>query len=129
MTAQHNLIGYYASPAQAAARMRLLAVRAMGSARALPRGQRHAIILAAMAGNYLSSPEANAPGVRAISQSVREAIGDLETPTLLVFKLWRLARGAPIRRLTLARARRRRFQPTGGGARRRMTPARRDRAI
>jgi tetraprenyl-beta-curcumene synthase len=93
MTDQHNLIGYYASPAQAAARMRTLAVRAMRSARALPRGQRHAIILAAMAGNYLSSPEANAPGVRVISQSVREAIGYLETPTLLVFKLWRLARG------------------------------------
>jgi hypothetical protein len=74
--------------------MRMLAVQAMRSARALPQGQRHAIILAAMAGNYLSSPEAHAAGVRAVSQSVRGAIGDLATPTLLVFKLWRLARGA-----------------------------------
>ena len=93
-TDQHNLIGYYASPAEAAVRMRILAVQAMRSARALPRGQHHAIILAAMAGNYLSSPEAHAPGVRAVSQGVREEIGELETPTLLVFKLWRLARGA-----------------------------------
>ena len=93
-TDQRSLIGYYASPAEAAVRMRMLAVQAMRSARALPRGQHHAIILAAMAGNYLSSPEAHAPGVQAVSQSVREAIGDLATPTLLVFKLWRLARGA-----------------------------------
>jgi tetraprenyl-beta-curcumene synthase len=93
-TDQSSLVGYYASPAEASVRMRMLAVQAMGSARALPQGQRHAIILAAMAGNYLSSPEAHAGGVRAVSQSVRGAIGDLATPTLLVFKLWRLARGA-----------------------------------
>jgi tetraprenyl-beta-curcumene synthase len=93
-TDQGSLVGYYASPAEAAVRMQMLAVQAMRSARALPRGRRHALILAAMAGNYLSSPEAHAPGVGAVSRSVREAIGDLATPTLLVFKLWRLARGA-----------------------------------
>ena len=93
-THQGSLVGYYASPAEAATRMRMLTVRAMRSARALPRGRRHALILAAMAGNYLSSPEAHAPGVAAVSQSVGEEIGDLATPTLLVFKLWRLARGA-----------------------------------
>jgi hypothetical protein len=47
-----------------------------------------------MAGNYLSAPEANAPDVKAVSQSVREAIGDLATPTLLVFKLRHLGGGA-----------------------------------
>jgi tetraprenyl-beta-curcumene synthase len=93
-TDQSSLVGYYASPAEAAVRMRMLAVQAMSSARALPQGHRHAIILAAMAGNYLSSPEAHAPGVRAVSQSVQGAIGDLAMPTLLVFKLWRLARRA-----------------------------------
>ncbi len=72
----------------------MLAVQSMLSARALPRGRRHAIILAAMAGNYLSNPEAHAPGVRSVSQSVQEVIGPLATPTLLVFKLWRLAGGA-----------------------------------
>lgn len=89
-TDQRSLVEYYASPAQAAARLQALAVRAMGCARALPRGGRHAIILAAMAGNYLSSPEANMPDVKAVSESVLEAIGDLATPTLLVFKLRRL---------------------------------------
>jgi len=98
-THQGSLVGYYASPAEAATRMRMLTVRAMRSARALPRGRRHALILAAMAGNYLSSPEAHAPGVEAVSQSVREEIGYLASPTLLVFKLWRLARGADDTRL------------------------------
>jgi tetraprenyl-beta-curcumene synthase len=87
ITDQRSLVSYYASPAQAAARLELLAVKAVGCAQALPRGERHAIILAAMAGNYLSSPEANAPDVKAVSQSVLDAIGDLATPTLLVFKL------------------------------------------
>jgi tetraprenyl-beta-curcumene synthase len=94
LTDQRSLVSYYASPAQAAARLQVLAVKAVSRARALPRGARHAIILAAMAGNYLSAPEADAPDVKAISQSVREAIGDLATPTLLVFKLRRLGSGA-----------------------------------
>ncbi len=94
LTDQRSLVSYYASPAQAAARLQVLAVKAVSCARALPQGARHAIILAAMAGNYLSAPEANAPDVKAVSQSVREAIGDLATPTLLVFKLRRLGSGA-----------------------------------
>jgi tetraprenyl-beta-curcumene synthase len=94
ITDQRSLVYYYASPAQAAVRLQVLAVKAVGRARALPRGARHAIILAAMAGNYLSAPEANTPDVKTVSQSVREAIGDLATPTLLVFKLRRLGSGA-----------------------------------
>ncbi len=92
-THQPSLIGYYASPAQAVARLHLLAVQAVGRARALPHGRRHLIILAAMAGNYLSNPQANASDVRDVAHSVLDAIGDLATPTLLVFKLRRLAGG------------------------------------
>jgi len=88
-TNQRSLVAYYASPAEAAARLRMLAVQAVARARALPRGRRHAIILAAMAGNYLSTPEADAPDLEAVSQGVLDAIGDLAAPTLLVFKLWR----------------------------------------
>jgi tetraprenyl-beta-curcumene synthase len=92
-TNQHSLVGYYASSERAAARLQMLAVEAMDRARALPRGSRHAIIVAAMVGNYLSTPEAKAPDVRAISQNVLEAIGDLASPTLLVFRLRRLVGG------------------------------------
>jgi tetraprenyl-beta-curcumene synthase len=90
-TDQPSLVGYYASPAHAAARLQTLAARAVGHAGALAHGRRHLIILAAMAGNYLSNPEANAPDVRDVVQSVLDAIGDLAMPTLLVFKLRRLA--------------------------------------
>jgi tetraprenyl-beta-curcumene synthase len=90
-TDQPSLVGYYASPAQAAARLQTLAVQAVSRARALAQGRRHLIILAAMAGNYLSNPQADAPEVRDVAHSVLDAIGDLATPTLLVFKLRRLA--------------------------------------
>lgn len=90
-TNQPSLVGYYASPAETAARLRLLAVQAVSRARALPHGRRHLIILAAMAGNYLSNPEAGASDVSDLAHSVLDAIGDLATPTLLVFKLRRLA--------------------------------------
>jgi tetraprenyl-beta-curcumene synthase len=92
-TDQPSLVGYYASPAQEAARLRMLAAESVSRARALPRGRRHLIILAAMAGNYLSNPEANAPEVRDVAHSVLGAIGDLAKPTLLVFRLRRLGGG------------------------------------
>jgi tetraprenyl-beta-curcumene synthase len=90
-TDQPSLVSYYASPSQAADRMRMLAVESVGRAQALPRGRRHLLILAAMAGNYLSNPEANTPEVSDVARSVLDAIGDLAMPTLLVFKLRRLA--------------------------------------
>jgi tetraprenyl-beta-curcumene synthase len=88
-TDQPSLVSYYASPAQAAARMQMLAVESVSRARALPRGHRHLLILAAMAGNYLSNPEANEPEVSDVAHSVLDAIGGLAKPTLLVFQLRR----------------------------------------
>ena len=91
---ERNLIDYYSSPQEAEDRMRALAERAAGAARALPRGRRHTIILAGMTGYYLSHAEASAPDARPIAEDVRAAIGGLVTPTLLVFKARRFAAGA-----------------------------------
>ncbi len=91
---ERNLIDYYASPLQAATHMQALAERAAGAARALPRGRRHAIILAGMTGYYLSDPAASAPGALPIAEGVREAIGGLVAPALLVVKARRFAAGA-----------------------------------
>jgi tetraprenyl-beta-curcumene synthase len=88
---QRNLIDYYSSTQEAADRMQALAVRATSAARALPRGHRHAIILAGMTAFYLSAPEASAPGALPIARNVRATIGGLATPALLVFKARRLA--------------------------------------
>jgi tetraprenyl-beta-curcumene synthase len=88
---QRSLIDYYSSSQEAAVRMQALAQRAASSARGLGRSQRHTIILAGMAGYYLSDPEGSAPGAREIARGVREAIGGLMTPTLVVFKARRVA--------------------------------------
>jgi tetraprenyl-beta-curcumene synthase len=88
---QRSLIGYYASPQDAATRMRVLAERAVYAAGALPRPHRHMIILAGMAGYYLSDPEASAPSALPVARNVRTAIGRLMAPTLLVFKARQLA--------------------------------------
>ncbi len=88
---ERNLLDYYASPLQAAVRMQALAERAVCAARALPRGRRHAIVLAGMAGYYLSHSESSAPDARPIARNVRGEIGGLLAPTLLVFKARRLA--------------------------------------
>jgi tetraprenyl-beta-curcumene synthase len=90
-SAQRNLIDYYSSPEEAAVRIEMLAERAVRGARSLPRGRQHRIMLAGMAGYYLSDPEASGPEGRAIAGSVRAAIGGLITPTLLVFKVRRVA--------------------------------------
>jgi tetraprenyl-beta-curcumene synthase len=84
---RRSLIDYYSSPQEAAARMQALAQRAGSCAGALARGQQHTIILAGMAGYYLSDPGASAPGAREIARGVRGAIGGLLTPTLLVFEV------------------------------------------
>jgi tetraprenyl-beta-curcumene synthase len=88
---QRNLIDYYASPQEAAIRMQALAAQSVFAARALLRGRQHTVMLAGMAGYYLSSPEASAPGARPIARNLRETIGGLTTPTLFVFKARRLA--------------------------------------
>jgi tetraprenyl-beta-curcumene synthase len=84
-----SLIEYY-GPQRAAERMRWLAAQASRSARELPHGSRHAAILAAMIGNYLSTPEAHSPELRPVSQGVLETVGELQRPTMLVFALRRL---------------------------------------
>jgi tetraprenyl-beta-curcumene synthase len=82
---QLSLIGCYLSPADAARGMGRLAARSLGLTRELPGGRSHRVLLAAMAANYLSESEASSS--RAY---VREAIGGLLAPALLVFRARRL---------------------------------------
>jgi tetraprenyl-beta-curcumene synthase len=84
-----SLVEYY-GPQRAAQRMRWLAQEAMRIARELPHNRRHLVILAAMIGSYLSTPEARSPELQPVSESVLETVGELQRPTMLVFKLRRL---------------------------------------
>jgi hypothetical protein len=67
--------------------MRWLAEQAARVAHELPHSSRHIVILAAMIGNYLSTPEAHSPELEPVSQSVLATVGALEKPTMLVFAL------------------------------------------
>jgi tetraprenyl-beta-curcumene synthase len=83
---QHSLLGYHASPQQAAFAMRILARRATEAVDALPDERHHRVVLTAMAGHYLSSPEAHTPYADAITADVAAAVGPLLGPVLVLFK-------------------------------------------
>jgi tetraprenyl-beta-curcumene synthase len=79
------LVGYYRSPVDAATRMRAIAHEALRRAAELPRGRRHALIVAAMTSYYLCEIRGSAsPHAQIVSRSVLEAIGCLATPTMAV---------------------------------------------
>lgn len=81
-----SLVEYY-GPERAAERMRWMAETAMSVAHELPHSRRHRVLLAAMIGNYLSSPEAHTLELEPVSEAVLATTGELARPTLLVFKL------------------------------------------
>jgi tetraprenyl-beta-curcumene synthase len=79
------LVGYYASPADAAARMGALASESLRRASALPGGRRHALIVAAMASFYICEIHRSpSPHAQLVGPSVLEAIGALAAPTMAV---------------------------------------------
>jgi tetraprenyl-beta-curcumene synthase len=84
-----SLIEYY-GPEQAAQRMRWIAEQALQKASELPHSRRHIVILAAMIGNYLATPEAHSAELKPIGDSVLATVNALRRPTMLVFELRRL---------------------------------------
>jgi tetraprenyl-beta-curcumene synthase len=90
-TGQFSLIGCYRSREDAAVRMAAIAAQAAHAARRLPRGRRHLVLFAGMAGSYLYAARdaqparASAPDACGIVAGVLPAMGGLARPTLLVF--------------------------------------------
>jgi tetraprenyl-beta-curcumene synthase len=84
-----SLVEYYGHE-RAAQRMRWMADQAAQVARDLPHSRRHTVMLAAMIGNYLATPEAHSPQLEPVSQAVLSTTGTLAGPTMLVFELRRL---------------------------------------
>jgi tetraprenyl-beta-curcumene synthase len=72
---EHNYLGYYASPAEAAERLGLLAERAEDLLSHLPNSDRHRAILAGVAGFYLSAPTAATPSAQPIRSRLLVASG------------------------------------------------------
>jgi tetraprenyl-beta-curcumene synthase len=88
---QNRLLDYYASPAEAAARLELILTEAIRQARKLATDDGHTMIAAAMFNFYLSAPSACLPEVRIMQEHARKALGDLNTPTMLIMRARRAA--------------------------------------
>ncbi len=84
--AQRNLVDYYSSPQVAAERLQMMAVEAMRRIRSLVDADDHALILAAMAAFFHSTPQATAPEVRLVTRAVIDAMGAWGTLPLLFLK-------------------------------------------
>lgn len=84
-----SLVEYYGRE-RAAQRMKWMAEQATEVVRNLPHSRRHTVMLAAMIGNYLATPEAHSPPLEPVSQAVLSTTGALAGPTMLVFELRRL---------------------------------------
>jgi tetraprenyl-beta-curcumene synthase len=92
-TGQHNLIGLYTSPQEAAERIGLLAERSLEAARAQRDARAHTLLLAAMASFYLSTPEAATPAARPLARAVLAALDGPADLSLLVFRARARLRG------------------------------------
>ncbi len=90
-TGQLRLLDCYSSREQAATGLQHLTLASLDAARALPRGRRHVLLVTAMACSYLAAPEASAASVAAVARSVRDSLGPLAGPMLLILRLRGLA--------------------------------------
>lgn len=85
-TGDHSLVEHYPSEEEAASRLGSIAGRALLATSGVPQGAEHAVILAGMTSFYLSSPSASHPDAVLASRRVREAMGWLATPALMVLR-------------------------------------------
>ena len=99
-TGHHSLVGHYASPEEAAARMEAIGTAAVRSAAELPNPHQHALFLAAMAGFYLAKPSARLPHAVETTERLITALGDLARPVLVVHRTrsWVSGRSGPSNR-------------------------------
>jgi tetraprenyl-beta-curcumene synthase len=88
---QISLLEHYPSTEVAAMRMQMLAARSLLTARRLPRGRQHALILAGMASLYLSAPEAASEKAAIVSRRIIDALGPQVSPSLVVLGIRRAA--------------------------------------
>ena len=97
-TGEMSFVSHYASPEVAVERLREVAARAVAGARALPRGERHVVVVAGMIAMHLSESSAARPGLEPATRAVLRASDTAATSVLLaMMRLWRRARAARAR--------------------------------
>lgn len=87
------LVGYYRSAREAAERMRSLAVEALRRAHGLPRGRRHALIVAAMTSFYVCEVDRrHSAHARLVAPAVLDVFGGLARPNMAMLRVRRSLR-------------------------------------
>lgn len=92
-TGSHNWFDYYRSVDAAVARTSTLLAGATERARALPSGERHAVIVGAMAALALSGDAARRPERRATTAALARSGGTLTQVLVPILRAWRVAYG------------------------------------
>jgi tetraprenyl-beta-curcumene synthase len=87
----HSYVAHYQTPELAARRIRELIQRSLQEARALPRGERHVLIVSCMVAMYLSKDSAHTSSMRLTTGSLISSGGSLTRLLFPVLRLWRIA--------------------------------------
>jgi tetraprenyl-beta-curcumene synthase len=91
LNGDHSYVGHYPSREVGLARVSELVIRAMREASALPDGERHVLIVAAMLAMYLSKDSARIIAMRGQTRALIHAGGPLACLLLPILRLWRVA--------------------------------------
>ncbi len=89
----HSYLLHYSSQEAAFTRLHECVATSMRLTRALPRGGRHAVIVACMVALFLSSDGANAPELRETTRSLARSGGSLVRLLVPVLRIWRRVHG------------------------------------
>jgi len=95
LTGAHPYLTYYASEAEAAERLGLLAREAVSAVEGLPRAAHHLMTMAGAVAFYLSAPGARGADRRRLTASIVRELRPLLAPSLAIFAAWRSARRDP----------------------------------
>lgn len=94
-TGELSFVGQYATQAAAVARLREVTARAIAGARALPRGERHVVLVVGMIAMHASEAGAWLPSARPATRAVLRAADTILMPLLLLLlRGWRGVRAA-----------------------------------
>jgi tetraprenyl-beta-curcumene synthase len=91
--ASHSYIAYYADEEAAVARVCEVVRRAVREVSALPGGERHAVLVAAMVAMYLSKTHARAAAMQAAGRRLLQASGPVGQLLAPQMRVWRRLRG------------------------------------
>jgi tetraprenyl-beta-curcumene synthase len=97
-TGAMSFVGHYRSHEAAVERLQEVVARAVASARALPQGERHVVLVAGMIAMHLSESSAGALGLEPATRALLRASDTAATSVLLVMlRMWRRVRAARAR--------------------------------